>query len=165
MYALGGVLHFVLTGRVPFEREGDEAKLWAQLSEPPPSAVAAAARAAAPAFDAVVARAMAKAPDDRYPSAGDLARAARAAAAGRPLPTGGVRAVVRTGVALRGGLDGHGSGDRRQRRARGAVVARWRCWRRRSSPRRRPLIAVVAFDGDAPRAKSATTLGATTVDP
>ena len=36
VYALGGVLHFALTGRVPFEREGDEAKLWAQLSAPPP---------------------------------------------------------------------------------------------------------------------------------
>ena len=36
VYALGGVLHYALTGRVPFEREGDEAKLWAQLSAPPP---------------------------------------------------------------------------------------------------------------------------------
>ena len=36
VYALGGVLHFALTGRVPFERDGDEAKLWAQLSAPPP---------------------------------------------------------------------------------------------------------------------------------
>ena len=36
VYALGGVLHYALTGRVPFERHGDEAKLWAQLSAPPP---------------------------------------------------------------------------------------------------------------------------------
>ena len=36
VYALGGLLHFVLTGRVPFERDADEAKLWAQLSDPPP---------------------------------------------------------------------------------------------------------------------------------
>ena len=35
IYALGGVLYFALTGRVPFEHEGDEAKLWAQLSAPP----------------------------------------------------------------------------------------------------------------------------------
>ena len=81
VYALGGVLCFMLTGHVPFERDGDEAKLWAQLSEPPP--VPSQLRPGVPpAFDAVVARAMAKAPDDRYPSAGDLGRAARAAAAG-----------------------------------------------------------------------------------
>ena len=36
----------------------------------------------AAAFDAVVARALAKAPEDRFPSAGDLGRAALAAAAG-----------------------------------------------------------------------------------
>ena len=36
VYALGGVLCFMLTGHVPFERDGDEAKLWAQLSAPPP---------------------------------------------------------------------------------------------------------------------------------
>ena len=79
VYALGGVLHFALTGRVPFEREGDEAKLWAQLSAPPP--VPSAVRRGLPAqFDVAVARAMAKEPDERYPSAGDLGRAARAAA-------------------------------------------------------------------------------------
>ena len=59
VYALGGVLHFALTGRVPFEREGDEAKLWAQLSAPPP--VPSAVRRGLPAqFDVAVARAMAK---------------------------------------------------------------------------------------------------------
>ena len=85
VYALGGVLAFALTGRVPFEREGDEAKLWAQLSDSPPIP-SQLQEGIPPALDLVVARAMAKAPEDRYPSAGDLARAARAAAAGRPLP-------------------------------------------------------------------------------
>ena len=71
VYALGGVLHFALTGRVPYERDGDEAKLWAQLSAPPP--VPSALRPGVPVeFDAVVARAMAKQPEERFPSAGDL---------------------------------------------------------------------------------------------
>ena len=81
VYALGGVLHFALTGRVPYERDGDEAKLWAQLSAPPP--VPSALRPGVPVeFDAVVARAMAKQPEERFPSAGDLGRAALAATAG-----------------------------------------------------------------------------------
>jgi DNA-binding beta-propeller fold protein YncE len=81
VYALGGVLHYVLTGQVPFERDHDEAKLWAQLSEPPP-APSMLRPGTPPALDAVVARAMAKDPGERYPSAGDLARAARAGAVG-----------------------------------------------------------------------------------
>ena len=36
VYALGCVLHYVLAGRPPFTPDGDEAKLWAHLSEPPP---------------------------------------------------------------------------------------------------------------------------------
>src|SRR4051794_5406483 len=100
VYALGGVLCFLLTGRVPFDRDGDEAKLWAQLSEPPP--VPSALRAGVPpGFDAVVARAMAKTPQERFPSAGDLGRAARAAAAGRA-PSTPERMVAR-GAAAPGG--------------------------------------------------------------
>jgi DNA-binding beta-propeller fold protein YncE len=100
VYALGGVLFYLLTGNVPFEREGDEAKLWAQLSEPPP--VPSRVRAGLPKeLDAVVARAMAKAPDGRHPSAGDLGRAARAAAAGTA-PTHAERMVAR-GAAAPGG--------------------------------------------------------------
>ena len=52
VYALGGVLHYALTGRVPFEREGDEAKLWAQLSAPPP-VPSELRRGLRPEFDAV----------------------------------------------------------------------------------------------------------------
>ena len=36
VYALGGVLYFMLTGRVPFDRPTDEAKLWAHLHDPAP---------------------------------------------------------------------------------------------------------------------------------
>ena len=81
VYALGCVLFFLLTGVVPFRGEDDEARLWAHLTESPPRA--SAANPSVPrAFDAVIERALAKAPDDRYPSAGDLGRAALAAAEG-----------------------------------------------------------------------------------
>jgi predicted Ser/Thr protein kinase len=81
IYALGCVLSYALTGRVPFEREGDEARLWAHLSEDPPKPSEREQRLPRE-LDDVVARALAKNPDERYPSAGDLGRAAIAAAAG-----------------------------------------------------------------------------------
>jgi tRNA A-37 threonylcarbamoyl transferase component Bud32 len=81
VYALGCVLFFLLTGEVPFPRDSDEARLWAHLTEPP-RRISAVASAVPRAFDTVIERALAKAPDDRYPSAGDLGRAAVAAAVG-----------------------------------------------------------------------------------
>src|SRR5690349_10853017 len=78
VYALGCLLYYTLTGEVPYKREGDEARLWAHLNDPPPKP---SEHGAPEAFDAVVERALAKNPDERYPSAGDLGRAARAAAA------------------------------------------------------------------------------------
>ena len=81
VYALGGVLHFMLTGAVPFERESEEAKLWAHLAaEPPPPSTLRAELPAA--LDDVVLRALAKDREERYRSAGDLGRAARAAVGG-----------------------------------------------------------------------------------
>ncbi len=82
VYALGCLLYFCLTGEVPFKREGDEARLWAHLSEPPPKP-SELVPDLPDAFDFVIERALAKDPDERYPSAGDLGRAALAAAAGR----------------------------------------------------------------------------------
>ena len=81
VYGLGCLLHYMLTGRPPFDHDTDEAKLWAHLSAAPPLVSAAAPEVPA-GFDAVVARALAKDPDERFPSAGDLGRAALAAAAG-----------------------------------------------------------------------------------
>jgi hypothetical protein len=81
VYALGGVLHFMLTGAVPFERESEEAKLWAHLAAEPPRPSELRPELPA-ALDDVVLRALAKDPDERFRSAGDLGRAARAAAGG-----------------------------------------------------------------------------------
>jgi serine/threonine protein kinase len=85
VYALGCVLYFALTGTAPFPRDGDEAKLWAHLTEPPPRA-SDRVEGLPRGLDDVIARAMAKRPADRYPSAGDLGRAALAAAG--PLSAG-----------------------------------------------------------------------------
>src|SRR6478735_5307937 len=75
VYALGCVLFQALTGRVPFPRDTVGATLFAHFRDPPPS-VTALVPEAPRAFDAVIATAMAKDPADRYPTAGDLARAA-----------------------------------------------------------------------------------------
>ena len=75
VYALGCLLYTTLTGHLPFEREEDVAKLYAHVSEPPP-APSELADEVTDELDVVVERAMAKEPDDRYPSAGDLGRAA-----------------------------------------------------------------------------------------
>ncbi len=81
VYSLGCVLFQCLTGSVPFPADNDLAKLYAHGSEPPPS-VLARKPDLPPAFEAVLLRAMAKRPDDRYQSAGDLGRAALAASSG-----------------------------------------------------------------------------------
>ena len=81
VYALGCLLFKLLTGEVPFPREGEAARLYAHLNDPPP-APSLYEPAVSMALDDVVARAMSKAPGDRYPSAGDLGRAAQAALSG-----------------------------------------------------------------------------------
>ncbi len=79
VYSLGCVLYAALTGAPPFPRATIPATLLAHMHDAPPRPSAAGAPGE---FDRVVARALAKAPADRYPSAGDLGRAALAAARG-----------------------------------------------------------------------------------
>ncbi len=81
VYALGCLLFKLLTGEVPFPREGEAARLYAHLNDEPPAA-SLFTPMVPKALDRVIARAMAKSPDDRFPSAGDLGRAAVAALSG-----------------------------------------------------------------------------------
>jgi serine/threonine-protein kinase len=98
VYALGCVLYAALTGTPPFPRETVPATMLAHMNDPPapPSDTPGVSRD----FDRVLARALAKAPEDRYPSAGDLGRAALAAAEGRSV-TEAERSVARGEAAPR----------------------------------------------------------------
>jgi serine/threonine protein kinase len=81
VYALGCLLFKLLTGEVPFPKDGEAARLYAHLNDPPP-APSLYVPEVSMALDDVVIRAMSKSPEDRFPSAGDLGRAARAALRG-----------------------------------------------------------------------------------
>ena len=77
-YALACVAYQLLTGKVPFERDKPMTVLYAHVCEPPPSLVAR--RPDLPsAADRVLARAMAKAPENRYGCCRDFADALREA--------------------------------------------------------------------------------------
>ncbi|MEQ1508458.1 MAG: serine/threonine-protein kinase, partial [Myxococcota bacterium] len=74
LYAVGALLYVLLTGQHPFRGSNPYDTMRAIIySEPPPPS--SFAPAIGPALDPIVARAMAKAPGDRYPSAREMQRA------------------------------------------------------------------------------------------
>jgi serine/threonine-protein kinase len=108
VYSLGCVLYECLAGRRPFERDSELSVVFAHLNEPPP--LLTDVRPELPdAFDEVIATVLAKSPDERYSSAGELAAAARAALHGevlarrkprRRLLIAGIAAAVAAAVAV-----------------------------------------------------------------
>jgi tRNA A-37 threonylcarbamoyl transferase component Bud32 len=77
VYSLGCLLYHCLSGQVPFARETDVAVIYAHLSEEPTPL--SALRPELPAgLDAVIAKALDKSSDRRFPTCGDLIAAARA---------------------------------------------------------------------------------------
>ena len=79
IYSLGCVLYECLAGAQPYPRDTEMATLYAHVQAPPPS-LALARPELPPAIDAVIAKAMAKTPEARYRSGGELARALAEAA-------------------------------------------------------------------------------------
>jgi streptogramin lyase/predicted Ser/Thr protein kinase len=103
VYALGCLLFYILTGVAPYRRDSDEATLYAHLNDAAPDP-----RALMPgvpdALAGVIERALAKDPDERFPSAGDLGRAALAGVGEGPAP-GPERLVARGAAAPAGAAD------------------------------------------------------------
>ncbi|MFJ9562432.1 serine/threonine-protein kinase [Streptomyces fuscichromogenes] len=87
-YGLACVVHETLTGRPPFVRDDDTAVLRAHRNDEPP-AVTAARPDLDGAVDKVLAKALAKAPDDRYPTCLAFVAALRAATPGNRRPVAG----------------------------------------------------------------------------
>jgi serine/threonine-protein kinase len=85
-YALGCMLYEMLTGSPPFGGKSAALIVAHHMTTPAPS-VRAARFTAPPALDAVIRRAMAKAPSERYPTSAELVRALRQEPADRP-PSG-----------------------------------------------------------------------------
>jgi len=129
VYSLGCLLFECLTGRAPYERDTEVATIWAHLTSPPPAATTHV-RDLPSGFDAVIARAMAKDRDERFPSGGDVGRAAVAAFERSALPTRG-HSVARGSAAPAGSSraapisSSWGLGDERHR---------GRAWSRRRWP-------------------------------
>lgn len=81
LYSLACVVYETLAGAPPFERDDIPALLWAhQHDQPPP--LAGRRLEIVPAVDEVMAKAMAKVPEDRYGSCLEFVAALRAAAGG-----------------------------------------------------------------------------------
>ncbi len=76
VYALGCVLYECLTGEVPFPHDSDLAVLWAHMRADPPRASERPAELPE-AIDRVIGKALAKLPEKRYESCGELVKAAR----------------------------------------------------------------------------------------
>jgi serine/threonine-protein kinase len=120
VYALGCVLYECVTGQPPFRGENEVAVIWSHMRDDPPWPTDVD-KHLPHALDGVVERALAKSPDDRYATAGELAADAAAAAA-----------------------------TRRRRRSLGAMrLARLRRSRVRARSRRLVPLAVVALLGAA----------------
>jgi serine/threonine protein kinase len=86
IYALGVMLYQMLTGRLPFVGSNAMALLMQRVQQEPP-APRSVNPAIPPAVEAVIMKAMAKAPAARYQSATELVQALKTAAGGQAAPT------------------------------------------------------------------------------
>ena len=119
VYALGALFYHTLTGKPPFPAGHDAAKLHAHLNSEPPKASTLYPEIPGD-LDEVVARALAKDPAERFPSAGDLGRAARAALTG-DAPRARERSVATGEAAVGAGL-AHSAGSVLGDRSAGGVT-------------------------------------------
>ena len=129
VYSLGCVLFECLTGARPFQADSDLTTLFGHLNEPPPR-VSDHKPNLPETVDEVIARALAKDPNDRFSTCGELIAAADAGLAGRSLRRARRRrgavaaggAVLLTAAIAAGVLATHGSHKRLQAVTRSPVI-------------------------------------------
>lgn len=136
IYALGALLYYLIVGRPPYAG-ASAAAIVAQVRSGPPPPLALLVPGAGPAVEAIVRRAMAPEPADRYPSAAAVrdalatARRTLEARPAAPLPTGvagmlGLAAPLRTVPALvRAGARRLGRPEAAWHHGRAALAAAW----------------------------------------
>ncbi len=95
-YALACVAYEALSGRLPFQRDNDIALLWAHLAEQP-TPLSQLRAELSPEVDGVMMRALAKAPEQRYPSCAEFVTALRDAISGVEPPAAVPPAAVPPG--------------------------------------------------------------------
>jgi len=126
LYSLGCVAYECLTGERPYPREQEAAVMFAHLQEPPPMP-SKVRPGLPPAVDGVVAKAMAKAPEERFASGKALGAAFRSAIGVEgSTPPGGISSRPQAAPAFPGPATGSGSGPGSSAgppRRRGAVIA------------------------------------------
>jgi serine/threonine-protein kinase len=140
VYALAGVLYECLTGEVPFPRQVEAAVLYAHVHDAPP-AVTAVRGDLSVAIDGVIARAMAKQPEDRPPSTGLLLELA-AAALGAGAPASLTRAGAPDSPVARGLRPVVGDTEEGSVAIPAATPATRAATAVRPAPRSRPLLTV-----------------------
>ena len=97
IYALGVVLYQMLSGQLPFQGDTPFSVMHKHIYDTPPSVISDRPQLP-PAVDQVLRTALAKSPDDRYKTAGEMAIAFRAALAGQSLPMSAAATAVPTGT-------------------------------------------------------------------
>jgi serine/threonine protein kinase len=86
VYALGVILHELLSGRLPYEVAGRSLTETARIvREQPPRRLQVADHRLGPGAEAIAAKCLAKSPADRYPTAAEMATDVRSLLAGLPI--------------------------------------------------------------------------------
>ncbi len=125
IYAAGVVLYEMLTGQVPFDGDTPVSIALKHLNEPVP-APSQLNPEVTPQLEAVVLRALEKDRDDRYASAGDMARALSAASGGRLGDVGAPAGAAEAVPAGKGPRQAAGDGARQAKGSRLVFKFNWR---------------------------------------